>query len=110
MPLPQDVLTRQQDAIFRVLGEAAQWQGVADPVRVRRREADETIRTDFSDLIGTGRTIIVRKAEVPAPVEGDQVQILDDAGDPLADALFELAGEPQLDRRGNWHCPVKPVA
>ena len=109
MPLPQDVLARQQDAIFRVLGEDAQWDNVAGSVRVMRREADETIRSDFSELIGTGRTIKVRKSDVPAPAEGQQVQILDANGDPAADALFEVAGEPQLDRRGVWHCPVRPA-
>lgn len=110
MPLPQDSLARQQAAIFDVLGEPATWTGAAGPVRVKRREADEIIRSDFSDLVGTGRAIMVRKSEVPAPVEGDQVQILDDAGNALADAKFAVNGEPKLDRRGNWHCPVEPVA
>jgi hypothetical protein len=52
----------------------------------------------------------VRKSEVEAPAVGDQVQILDEAGDPVADALFEVDGEPMLDRRGVWTCPVKIAA
>jgi hypothetical protein len=110
MPLPQDVLNRQQAAIFDVLGEDAEWQGVSGPVRVIRREADENIRTDYSDLLDTGRVIKVRKSEVSAPAEGQQVQILDANGDPVADALFQVDREPMLDRRGVWTCPVKPAA
>jgi hypothetical protein len=110
MPLPQAALERQQDAIFRVHGTDAAWAGIASTVRVKLNEADETIRSDYSELIGTGRTIKVRKSEVPAPVAGDQVQLLDDNGDPVADALFDVAGEPMLDRRGVWTCPVNPAA
>lgn len=106
MPLPQAALQRQQDAIFRVHGEDAAWDGVAATVRVIRREADESIRSDYSELVATGRTIRVRKSEVAAPAEGQQLQVLDAAGDPVADGLFEVTGEPQLDRRGVWHCPV----
>lgn len=107
MPIPRAALLRQQDAIFRVHGEDAAWTGIADPVRVVRREADESIRSDFSELIAAGATIKVRKSEVPAPAEGDQVQILDADGNAVTDALFEVNGEPKADRRGNWHCPVK---
>lgn len=110
MPLPQDVLARQQDAIFRVLGEDAQWEDVVGAVRVKRREADETTRTDYSELVDFGRSLEVRKSEVATPAIGQQVQVLDANGDPVADALFEVAGEPMLNRRGVWTCPVKPVA
>lgn len=110
MPLPQDTLTRQQAAIFRVLGEDAQWEGVASTVRVIRREADQVIHADYSELVGTGRTLKVRKSDVPSPAVGNQVQVLDADGDPVADALFEVNGEPQLDRRGVWTCPAIPLA
>jgi hypothetical protein len=111
MPLPQDVLARQQDAIFRVLGEDATWSNIDGTVRVERREADESIRTDYSELVDTGRSIKVRKSEVPAPAIGDQVQILDATGNPVTDdGLFEVSGEPKLDRRQVWTCPVKTVA
>lgn len=106
MPLPQAILARQQDAIFGVLGESAQWEGVADPVRVRFSEADEGVRADFSDLVGTGRTIKVRKSEVEAPAEGQVVQILDDEGAPADGRLYRIDGEPMLNRRGVWTCPV----
>jgi hypothetical protein len=110
MPLPQDALTRQQAAIFRVLGEDATWSGAPGTVRVNRREADESVRTDYSELVGPGRTIKVRKSEVPAPSIGNEVQILDADGNPVADdGLFEVSGEPMLDRRGVWTCPVTIV-
>lgn len=110
MPLPQDALDRQQAAIFDVLGKGAQWEGVADVVRVKLNEADETVRTDYSDLVARGRTIKVRARDVAQPADGDQVQVLDASGDPVPDALFIVDGEPTLDRRGVWHCPVKPAA
>jgi hypothetical protein len=76
MPLPQDALTRQQAAIFDVLGEDADWETIGI-VRVKRREADESIRTDYSELVGPGLTIKVRKSDVAAPAVGQSVQILD---------------------------------
>jgi hypothetical protein len=106
MPLPQDALIRQQAAIFDVLGEDADWENEGI-VRVKRREADESIRTDYSELVGPGLTIKVRKSDVAAPAVGQSVQILDAIGDPVSGALFEVAGEPMLDRRGVWTCPVK---
>jgi hypothetical protein len=106
MPLPQAALERQQDAIFRVHGEDAAWDG-GDTVRVIRREADENIQLTYGEAIDTGRTIRVRKSEVAAPAEGDQVQVLDADGNPVSGALFVVNGEPKLDRRGVWHCPVK---
>lgn len=90
------------------LGVCADWDGVG-VVRVLRREYDETVRTDFSQLIGTGVTIKVRRSEVPAPMIGDVLQILDDDGNPLPASAFEVAAEPMLDRRGVWACPVNPV-
>lgn len=106
MPLPQAALERQQDAIFRVHGEDAAWNG-GSTVRVIRREADENIHLTYGEAIETGRTIKVRKSEVVAPAEGQQVQILDADGNDVAGALFEVSGEPKLDRRGVWTCPVK---
>lgn len=102
-------VARQQDAVFRTLGEDADWEGVGT-VRVRRREADEELRFDRGAIVETGRTIRVRKSEVPSPTQGQVVQILDAAGDPVADATFVVTGEPMLDRKGVWTCPVQVSA
>lgn len=100
-------VARSQAAIFRALGEDATWTGVAGPVRVRRREEDEELRLDQGELVAIGRWIRVRKSEVPAPAEGDQVQILDAAGNPVAGEMFTVAGEPELDRTAVWTCKVR---
>jgi hypothetical protein len=101
-------IARQQDAIFDRLGEDADWDGVG-VVRVRRREADEDLHFDRGAIVETGHTIKVRKSQVDAPAIGQVVQILDDNGDPLPDAMFEVSGEPKLDRRRVWTCPVVPI-
>lgn len=101
-------LARQQAAIFERLGEDADWESVG-VVRVRRREADEELGFTHGASIVTGRRIKVRKSEVAAPAEGQVVQILDGNGDPLPDALFTIAGEPKLDRKGVWTCPIEPA-
>lgn len=106
MSFPQ-ALERQQTAIFERLGVFAQWQGIDDPVLVRRREADEQLRFDRSTVIEEGATIKVRQVEVAQPAIGDQVQILDDDGNAVTGALFAVTGEPMLDRRGVWTCPVR---
>lgn len=99
---------RLQQAVFDRLGEDATWSGIADPVRVIRREADEDLRLGEGSVMVTGRSIRVRKAQVAAPAEGDTAQILDAAGAAAAGALYSVAGEPKLDRKGVWHCPVEP--
>ena len=106
MSFPQ-VLARQQAAVFARLGEGATWEGVSGTVRVIPRTADERLQLDQATIIATGVTIRVRKVEVDAPAEGQQVQVLDDNGDPLAGGLFVLNGTPELDRKGVWHCPAK---
>lgn len=110
MPLPQAALERQQDAIFRVHGVDATWGGVSGTVRVIPREADEEMRLDRGTLIELGGSIRVRKSEVPTPSIGDDVQLLDADGNPVGDGVFTVTGEPQLDRRAVWHCPVGPIA
>jgi hypothetical protein len=100
---------RMEDAIFDRLGEDANWSGVG-VVRIRRREADENLHLSYGEQIAMGRTIKVRKSQVEAPAEGVVVQVLDDDGVPLADALFEINGEPKLDANGVWTCPAKLVA
>ena len=111
MGLPQ-ALERQQQAVFDRLGEPATWdvEGTPVDVRVRRpRDGDESFRMDYGQLVATATLIKVRASEVSEPVEGQVVQILDEeTGDPVADARFEVSGEPKLDRRkGVWTCQVK---
>jgi hypothetical protein len=101
---------RLQEAVFARLGEDAEWEGLAEPVRVRRREEDETAGFGQAAEIVTTRFLWVRKADVPAPAEGQTVQILDEAGSPLADARFRLIAEPRGDRKGVWRCEVEPLA
>jgi hypothetical protein len=102
-------LERQQQAVFDRLGEDADWDGIGT-VRVRRREADETIRGDFSDLVGTGRTHQGAQVRSRAPGGRRPGANPGRSRRPVADALFEVDGEPMLDRRGVWTCPVKIAA
>lgn len=109
MRFPQ-VQERLQAAVFARLGEPATWQGTADPVRVRRpTDRDEDFRTEYGALVVPGAQLAVRQSEVAEPVDGQQVQLLDDDGAALADGLFVVDGAPKLDRKkGVWICRVKP--
>lgn len=102
-------VARLQEAVFRTLGEDAEWEGVAGTVRVRRHEADEELRLDRGSLVEAGAVIKVRKSEVAAPAQGQSVQILDEAGDPVSGALYSVAGEPMLDRKDVWTCRVTVI-
>ena len=97
---------RLQQAVFDRLGEDATWTGVDAPVRVIRREYDEEGRFDVAVQVPTVRRLRVRKSEVPVPADGDEAQILDALGEPVDGAFYRVAGEPQLDRKGVWTCPV----
>jgi len=97
---------RLQAAVFERLGEDAIWSGIADPVRVRRREDDEELRLDRGSIVATGRLIKVRQIEVATPTAGDTVQVLDEDGSPISGALYTVTGEPMLDRKGVWTCQV----
>lgn len=103
-----DALARLEAAVFDRLGEDADWESVG-VVRVRRREADEEVGFTHGSALVTGHRIKVRRSQVESPAEGQTVQILDDSGDPVADALFTVTGEPRLDRKGVWTCIVEPV-
>ena len=109
MNFPQ-AQARLESAVFDRLGEDATWQGVTGTVRVLRRVFDDTLQLGGAAVIETAVTIRVRKAEVAAPAQGQQVQVLDEAGAPIAEALFVVNGEPTLDRKGVWHCPATPAA
>lgn len=106
MNFPQ-AKARLEQAVFDRLGEDATWEGTADPVRIRCFVADEELRLGSGVVIQTGVTIKVRKSEVAAPQQDQQVQVLDESGSPLADGLFVVNGEPQLDRKGVWRCPAR---
>lgn len=111
MGFPQ-AIERQQQAVFDRLGEDATWTGAADPVRIRRpRDGDEDFRLDYGELVARGTLLKVRKAQIAAPAEGHEIQILDEDGNAVADAQFVVTGEPKLDRRkGVWTCQVTPAA
>lgn len=110
MPPFAERVARAEEAVFRTFGEDATWSGVADPVRVILREADEELRLDRGELVMRGRKVRVRQSEVESPAEGQEVQLLDSDGNPVVGELYVLAGEPQLDRKGVWHCPVRLAA
>lgn len=105
-----EAASRLQAAVFGRLGEDAQWTGIAGTVRVRRTERDDEVRLDMGWTIDTVRFVKVRRSEVAAPAEDEQVQILDAAGATVAGALYRVSGAPRLDRKGVWTCPVEPVA
>lgn len=109
MAFPQ-AQARLQDAVFSRLGENATWAGITGTVRIIRRQADERFALERGNLIEAGAMLRVRKVDVEAPAIGHAVQVLDDDGDPLADASFTISGEPELDRKGVWHCPIVPAA
>lgn len=102
-------VARLQEDVFGTFGEDATWTGVATPVRVRRREEDEGVRFDRGELLVEGHHVRVRKVEVSSPAIGDEVQVLDDDGNPVVGAAYIVNGDPRLDRKGVWHCPVKPA-
>ncbi len=94
------LVARQQDAVFRVLGEDATWSGIDDTVRVRFREADEEAGPQLGQFIAATLFIRVRKSEVAMPAIGDVVVLVDEAR-PL-----KVISEPKLDRKGVWECGV----
>lgn len=100
-----DQQARLQQAVFDRLGADATWSGVDGTVRVRRREADEELRYDNGAIVETGRTIRVRKSDVPSPAQGDTVDILDADGNVVESAV--ISGEPRLDRTGVWTCSYR---
>lgn len=109
MSFPQ-VQARLESAVFDRLGEAAIWEGATGQVRVRRVVADAELHLGSASVVETGVRLKVRKSEVPAPASGQQVQVLDDGGNPLPDGLYVITGEPELDRKAVWRCPARAIA
>ena len=99
------VVTRQQAAVFRTLGEDAAWTGIAGPVRIRLAERDDLNGWGDGQAVVRVRFVRVRKTEVAAPVAG-QIVTRALTGSPL----LKVIGVPRLDRKGVWTCEVKEVA
>lgn len=106
MSFPQ-AKSRLEAAVFDRLGEDAIWEGITGTVRVRRFVADQDMHLGSSVIVETGVSLKVRKCEVPVPAQGQQVQVLDDDGNPLSDGLYLITGEPELDRKAVWRCPAR---
>ncbi|AJP72270.1 head-tail joining protein [Sphingomonas hengshuiensis] len=97
------------DSVFAELGEDARWSGVADPVRVRRKSADEDETIGRLGIIATSEVLRVRKSDVAAPAKGDLVDMLDDAGVETGEQL-RVSGEPRILRNLVWEMPFSVVA
>lgn len=93
-------LTRLQDAVFRRFGDPASWPGIVDPVLVITRTQDVEQQFQGGTLIGERRMLRVRQSDVPTPEDGMTI-VLVATGEEIT-----LTGEPQLDRKGVWHCPI----
>lgn len=97
-----EAVVRQQDAVFRHLGEDATWSGVADPVRIRVAEKDEEASWRESQAVVRVRYVKVRKSEIAAPVAG-QVLVRTKTLE-----SFRVIETPTLDLKGVWLCKVAP--
>jgi len=97
-----EAVVRQQDAVFRRLGEDATWSGVADPVRIRVAEKDEEASWRESQAVVRARYVRVRQSEVSAPVSG-QTLTRTTTGE-----VLRVIETPTLDRKGVWLCKVVP--
>lgn len=96
------------DGVFAELGEDARWSGVADPVRVRRKSADEDETIGRLGIIAATEVLRVRKSQVAAPAKGDVIDILDTAGVETGERL-RVSGEPRIRRNLVWEMPFALV-
>lgn len=97
-----EAVARQQDAVFRRLGEDATWSGIDDPVRIRVAEKDEEASWRESQAVVRARYVRVRQSEVSVPAPG-QTLIRTTSGESL-----RVIETPTLDRKGVWLCKVVP--
>jgi hypothetical protein len=95
-------VTRQQDVVFRTFGEDAIWPGIAGIVRVRHRRQDDDSRFQTTDTITTTNFVRVRRSEVASPALGQVVEL-------LAGPKLKVIGEPTIDRKDVWTCPVREL-
>jgi hypothetical protein len=98
-----EAVERQQEAVFRHLGEDATWSGVADPVRIRRAERDDLTGWEEGRVVIRTNFVRVRRSEVAEPAAGDIVT------PELGGEVFTVIETPTLARKGVWLCAVKPA-
>lgn len=94
------------DAAFATFGEDAVWEGLDLPVRVRFRTEDEEGGFSQSRFVTRALMLRVRSWEVEQPDEGQQVML---ATGPHA-STYAVSGEPRLDAKGVWSCPVRVMS
>jgi hypothetical protein len=99
-----EVVERQQDAVFRRLGEDATWSGIADPVRIRFAERDDSLAWSEGRTVALVRFVRVRRSEVASPAIGDVIVRTEQGGQQL-----EVIETPTLDRKGVWLMGVKEL-
>lgn len=93
---------RLVDAIFARFGEDSTWTGISGPVRVVPREEDGEAQLGQASQIVKLKFLRVRKAEVPGPVRGDIAAL-------ASGISYKVIADPELDRRGIWHCQVSEI-
>lgn len=99
-----DDIARVQAAVYGRYGLPAVWTAALDgtqtPVTVLRGDADTVIGFGQSQALAPDDQIRVRKSELAAPAQGDQVTI--------DGIVHEVAGDPRSTdpRRTEWSCTV----
>ena len=98
------LLARQQAAIFRRLGEDADWDfGDAQaptPCRIILRDFDEESRTGLGGVVRRHHFIRVRSSEIESPQDRN-IATLEDG------SRYQIVGEPLMTRKGGWECSAK---
>lgn len=97
-----EAVERQQDAVFRRLGEPGSWTGLADQVLIRCTEQDQLEPFGASRDVLKVRFVRVRRSQVAQPVQGQLVTR--ESGE-----VLRVFGTPVLDRKGVWTCEVAQV-
>jgi len=98
-----EVVDRQQDAVFRRLGEDATWSGVSGSVRIRCAERDDLDGWGDGQRVVRTRFVRVRRSQVPTPGIGDTITRAADG------VVLEVLAKPRLTRTRIWTCEVKEI-